>query len=161
MRMENCFAKYYGHTQEVCGLQWNQEGTQLASGGNDSKLCIWGLGSTLPQLKLYGHSSAVKSLAWCQYDRNLLASGSNDKQIHIWDRISGECRRSADTGSQVYALEWSKHTHEIVSAHSLNQLTLWDSQNMYKVGDIEGHTARVICMAPKPGRNISGVSRSG
>jgi cell division cycle protein 20 (cofactor of APC complex) len=32
---------YVGHTQEVCGLKWNQEGTTLASGGNENYLCIW------------------------------------------------------------------------------------------------------------------------
>ena len=33
---------YEGHEQEVCGLKWNPEGTQLASGGNDNLLLVWG-----------------------------------------------------------------------------------------------------------------------
>ncbi|KAJ1727966.1 substrate-specific activator of APC-dependent proteolysis, partial [Coemansia biformis] len=32
---------YYGHTQEVCGLRWSPDKTQLASGGNDNTLLIW------------------------------------------------------------------------------------------------------------------------
>ena len=29
------------HDQEVCGLEWNPEGTVLASGGNDNLLLLW------------------------------------------------------------------------------------------------------------------------
>ena len=34
-------AKYRGHQQEVCGLKWNDDGTCLASGGNENFLCLW------------------------------------------------------------------------------------------------------------------------
>jgi cell division cycle protein 20 (cofactor of APC complex) len=34
-------AKYRGHQQEVCGLKWNEEGSCLASGGNENYLCLW------------------------------------------------------------------------------------------------------------------------
>ncbi|RYE80673.1 MAG: hypothetical protein EOO74_01780, partial [Myxococcales bacterium] len=33
--------KLAGHKQEICGLKWNQEDNQLASGGNDNKLMVW------------------------------------------------------------------------------------------------------------------------
>lgn len=32
-----------GHTQEVCGLRWDPEGIQLASGSNDNNVMIWDL----------------------------------------------------------------------------------------------------------------------
>jgi WD40 repeat protein len=32
---------YLGHKYEVCGLKWSPDGTQLASGGGDNKICIW------------------------------------------------------------------------------------------------------------------------
>ncbi len=35
--------KMMGHKQEVCGLKWSFDDTQLASGGNDNKLMIWSL----------------------------------------------------------------------------------------------------------------------
>ena len=34
-------ATYEGHAQEVCGLAWNDDGGQLASGGNENYLCLW------------------------------------------------------------------------------------------------------------------------
>ena len=30
-----------GHTQEICGMKWSNDGSLLASGGNDNLLCIW------------------------------------------------------------------------------------------------------------------------
>lgn len=38
---EHSVAKIKTHRAEVCGLTWNAEGTQLASGGNDNKLYIY------------------------------------------------------------------------------------------------------------------------
>ena len=42
---ENYVAKSVGHKQEVCGLKWSPDETQLASGGNDNKLLLWNAGS--------------------------------------------------------------------------------------------------------------------
>jgi cell division cycle 20-like protein 1 (cofactor of APC complex) len=35
---EPFFSQLNGHKQEVCGLKWSFDGTQLASGGNDNKV---------------------------------------------------------------------------------------------------------------------------
>ena len=41
------FKRCTGHRQEVCGLKWSGDGgpgaANLASGGNDNKVCIWDL----------------------------------------------------------------------------------------------------------------------
>ena len=34
-------SRFCDHQQEVCGLKWSPDGTQLASGGNDNVLCVW------------------------------------------------------------------------------------------------------------------------
>lgn len=33
--------KLTAHRQEVCGLKWNEQGDQLASGGNDNRLFVF------------------------------------------------------------------------------------------------------------------------
>ena len=82
IRMPNpLVSKYKCHTQEVCGLKWSPDGTQLASGGNDNLLCLWDINNVGngnhqgPNAILRDHSAAVKALAWCPWQRNLLASG--------------------------------------------------------------------------------------
>ena len=44
-----------GHEQEVCGLKWNHNGTQLASGGNDNLLHIWDEGRDTARYKIDAH----------------------------------------------------------------------------------------------------------
>ena len=154
LRIQNYFVKYLSHTQEVCGLRWNTECNQLASGGNDNKLCIWELASSTPLQELKDHKAAVKALAWCPWKPNLLASGggSTDRQIKLWDSISGSCLSSVETGSQVCALEWNKHDKELLSGHgySQNQLSLWRYNEMNKIGEFNGHTARILGMCQNP-----------
>ncbi|KAL9189694.1 hypothetical protein ACHAXT_009369 [Thalassiosira profunda] len=171
---EHVVSTYVGHTQEVCGLKWNDEGSTLASGGNENLLCLWdasmsrrGTGSSgfngqrqhdqsnlPPRLALTQHKAAVKALAWCPFHRGLLASGGGtaDRTIKFWNTNSGAVLNSIDTGSQVCSLLWSKHQREICSSHgfSENQLILWKYPTMTKIQEFKGHTARVLHMDQSP-----------
>jgi cell division cycle protein 20 (cofactor of APC complex) len=51
-----------GHTQDVCGLAWSQDGRTLASGGNDNLLNIWSpfAATEHPLHTLTDHKAAVK-----------------------------------------------------------------------------------------------------
>lgn len=156
---------YVGHTQEVCGLRWNDDGSTLASGGNENLLCLWDASMSRrgantdalnigPRLVLTHHKAAVKALAWCPFHRGLLASGGGtaDRTIKFWNTNSGAVLNSIDTGSQVCSLLWSKHQREICSSHgfSENQLILWKYPTMAKIQEFKGHTARVLHMDQSP-----------
>ncbi|KGN58619.1 cell division cycle 20.2, cofactor of APC complex [Cucumis sativus] len=151
---------YRGHDQEVCGLKWSLSGQQLASGGNDNVLHIWDRSmassnsATQWLHRLEDHTSAVKALAWCPFQGNLLATGggAGDRTIKFWNTHTGACLNSVDTGSQVCALLWNKNERELLSSHgfSQNQLTLWKYPSMVKMGELTGHTSRVLFMAQSP-----------
>ena len=157
-----------GHTQEVCGLKWNEDGSSLASGGNENYLCIWDAAMSRrtsaraenyqPRLLLTQHKAAVKALAWCPFRRDLLASGGGtaDRTIKFWNSNSGALLSSIDTGSQVCSLLWSKHQRELVSSHgfSENQLILWKYPTMTKIQEFKGHSARVLNMEMGPDGQI-------
>lgn len=160
-------SKYKGHTQEVCGLKWNDDGSCLASGGNENYLCLWDAamsGRSLPNHQeanhhaprqiLKQHKAAVKALDWCPFHRGLLASGGGtaDRTIKFWNSASGAMLNSIDTGSQVCSVVWSKHQRELCSSHgySENQLILWKYPTMTKIKELTGHTARVLNMDISP-----------
>jgi cell division cycle 20-like protein 1, cofactor of APC complex len=88
---------------QVCGLKWNPEGTQLASGGNDNRLMVWERGNVTPVHKFFQHIAAVKAIAWSPHSHGLLASGggSQDKHIRFWNTLTGDVLESYDTESQV------------------------------------------------------------
>lgn len=154
-QQHHCIGTLRGHNQEVCGLQWSPSGSQLASGGNDNRLNIWGGPSvTRAAFSLDAHCAAVKALAWCPWQANLLASGGGtaDRTIKFWNTTTGALLNSVDTNSQVCALQWNRHERELLSSHgfSQNQLCLWRYPSMVKVAEFTGHTSRVLHMAQSP-----------
>ena len=146
--------KLVGHKQEVCGLRWNTEDGQLASGGNDNKLMVWDKLSETPLYKFSEHTAAVKAIAWSPHQHNLLASGGGtaDRRIKFWSTSTGQCIQELDTGSQVCNLAWSKNSNEIVSTHgySQNQIVVWKYPSMTQVASLTGHTYRVLYLAMSP-----------
>jgi len=145
------------HTQEVCSLKWNSEGSILASGGNDNLLCLWDASNSntsAPRFKLTDHHAAVKALSWSPHERNLLASGGGtaDRSIKFWNTQTGALLNSIDTGSQVCSLQWNPYEKEILSSHGFarNELNLWKYPSMAKIKTLEGHTSRALHTAVSP-----------
>lgn len=137
------------HQGEVCGLEWRQDSSQLASGGNDNTVNIWDARSCLaPKFTKTNHKAAVKAVAWCPWQMNLLATGggSYDKHIHFWNSTTGARVNSIDTGSQVTSIKWSTHYKELVSSHGFpnNNLSIWSYPSLSKVVDIVAHDSRVL-----------------
>eukprot|EP00586_Coscinodiscus_wailesii_P002589 CAMPEP_0172487060 /NCGR_PEP_ID=MMETSP1066-20121228/15908_1 /TAXON_ID=671091 /ORGANISM="Coscinodiscus wailesii, Strain CCMP2513" /LENGTH=507 /DNA_ID=CAMNT_0013253419 /DNA_START=84 /DNA_END=1607 /DNA_ORIENTATION=+ len=150
-------ATHCDHTQEICGLSWSPDGTTLASGANDNRLCLWDASassSSGPKYSLTDHQAAVKALAWSPHERNVLATGGGtaDRCIKFWNSQTGALLNSIDTGSQVCSLVWNPFEKEILSSHGFarNQLCIWKYPTMAKVKELEGHTARVLHMACSP-----------
>lgn len=151
--------KLVGHKQEVCGLKWNCDDGQLASGGNDNKLMVWDKLSDTPLWKFSDHTAAVKAISWSPHQRGLLASGGGtaDRRIIFHDTVRGAVINEIDTGSQVCNIAWSKNSNEIVSTHgySQNQIVVWKYPSMTQVVSLTGHTYRVLYLAMSPdGRTV-------
>lgn len=143
------------HQQEVCGMKWSPDGSQLASGGNDNLLMVWdGFQSTAPRFSIDAHCAAVKALAWCPWQSHLLASGGGhaDRHLRFWNTQTGACVSAVDTQSQVCSIVWNKHDKELVTSHGFtqNQLCLWKYPSLTKVAELTGHTARVLHMSLSP-----------
>jgi cell division cycle 20-like protein 1, cofactor of APC complex len=164
--------KLVGHKQEVCGLKWNPDDQQLASGGNDNNLMVWEKLNAEPTYKWKEHQAAVKAISWSPHQRGLLASGGGtaDRCIKFWNTLASpyaptnaartaadpsipaNLLKSIDTGSQVCNLAWSINSNEIVSTHgySQNQIVVWKYPSMQQVVSLTGHTFRVLYLAMSP-----------
>lgn len=136
------------HTQEVCGLKWSEDFTCLASGGNDNVVHLWDVNGATPRLSLAQHTSAVKALAWCPWQKDLLATGGGtaDRTIKFWNTQTGACINSITTESQVSQLCWSRHSscRELVSAHGFaqNQIIVWKYPSLKKLTELCAHEQR-------------------
>ncbi|KAJ1563180.1 substrate-specific activator of APC-dependent proteolysis, partial [Cladochytrium tenue] len=155
--------RHIHHRQEVCGLKWSPDQTQLASGGNDNCLLVWDRAQLARPLHTFtGHEAAIKAIAWSPFQSGLLVSGggTKDRKIRFWNTQTGAALNSLDSGSQVCNLAWSQHSNEIVSTHgySLNQVVVWKVNH---TGDkkiptlrqqtvLTGHLKRVLYLAMSP-----------
>jgi len=156
---EHVISRLQGHSQEICGLKYSSDFSQLASGGNDNKICVWNASTfqsnnVTPRFELTGHNAAVKALSWAPFQKNLLASGggTQDKTIKFWNTYTGEQLTSIDTNSQVCTLLWSRHSRELVSSHGYEdyQLSVWKYPSLARIADLKGHEARVLYTALSP-----------
>ena len=154
---------YKGHRKghEVCGLNWSGSAHQLASGGSDGLVNIWD--SRIGTRSIFCFNSdpdpgIARAVAWCPFRDHLLATGGG-KSINFWNTLTGKCINSVNTiaaagshgsrGSQVLALMWSKSNQELLSSCG-NQLTLWEYPSVRKIGQLNGHTDRVLYLAQSP-----------
>ncbi|MCQ2819706.1 MAG: hypothetical protein MJ252_20770 [archaeon] len=151
--------KLHAHNQEICGLKWSFDGTQLASGGNDNKLILWSVHSNKPLMIACSHNAAVKAITWSPHQNHILVSGGGtaDRTIRFWNTSTLTQINKVDTGSQVCNLVFSKTVNELVSTHgfSLNQIIVWKADQMTKIATLTGHTYRVLYLGISPdGQNI-------
>ena len=141
----------YFHYGEICGLKWNNNGLELASGGNDNIINIWDLRNLQkPKHTISDHTAAVRALDWCPWDSNILASGggSGDMRLMIHDTQKNQCLKSIHTSSQVCALQWEPESQKLITAHGFSkyQLCLWDIENENLLYEFIGHKNRVLSL---------------
>jgi cell division cycle protein 20 (cofactor of APC complex) len=152
-------ATLLAHDEEICGLTWSPDGSQLASGGNDNLCCVWDKssiwqGGVQPRYTFSQHKAAVKALSWCPWQKNILATGGGtlDRCIRFFNTSTGTLLNTVDTRSQVCSLLWSETERELLSAHgfSQNQLTVWKYPAMQQIACLTGHSSRVLHTALSP-----------
>lgn len=152
-RSKTIVNKYEGHEEEVCKVAWSPDEKQFASGGNDNKMCIWTTNKIAPLMK-ESHKGSVKALGWSTKQYGLLASGggANDNVLNIWNASTKENIHSRDTGSQICSLVFSTMTNDIITSHGApgNEINIWRTKGLKKVGSLMGHSDRVLYTALSP-----------
>lgn len=104
--------------QQICGIDVNHLGKQLAIGANNNSSSIWDISDLCKPKKLFHlkHEAAVKAVAFCPWMPNLLATGggSRDKNIRFWHSKSGTLISKHKTKGQITAVVWSRSKKELL-----------------------------------------------
>ena len=157
LRMRRFVAStFQGHTQEVCGIKWNADGSRVATGGNDNKAIAWDPKASTPVMEMR-HKAGVKALCWsaCNPDVLITGGGLADRTIKSWNTAKSKLMFSRDIEGQVCALVHSHLTNDVVSARGSpgNEIEVWRSNGFKKVGTLSGHTERPLYLAWSPDKS--------
>lgn len=124
---------------------WNEEGTLLATGGNDSMINIYDANngmSLVRNLMMIDSQSAVTSIDF-NYTSNLFISGIYDKQIHIYDiRMSKPAFRIIAHSEPITSVSFSDDSINFLSTSYDGFLRIWD---IYK-----GNCLKTIALEKSP-----------
>jgi transducin (beta)-like 1 len=93
------------HAKDVSALDWNPDGTLLASGSYDGILRLWTPQGDL-HLVMSMHQGPIFAVRWNRKG-NLLLTGSADGTAIVWDLNSGKVRQQFSTHSDsVLDIDW-------------------------------------------------------
>lgn len=152
------------HTQEVCGLRWDNNESYLASGGNENHVYVWDIRKNNPVQCYKEHTAAVRALCWSPHNFGTLVTGGGnyDKTIKFWNVNSNDSVHTINTDSQVCNLAFSKQSNELVSAHgySKNQLMVWNADRKERISVLDGHLTRVLHIALSPDGETAATAAS-
>jgi WD40 repeat protein len=146
------------HFGEICGIHWNSDGYQLASGGNDNLINIWDLRKMKkPTAIIDEHKAAVRAIKWCPWKNNLLASGggSGDMRLLIHNSDKGKTVKEIHTSSQVCAVVWDSDARILLTSHGFSkyQMCLWDYEKEDLLYEFMGHKNRILSLLNAEGTN--------
>ncbi|KAH3758937.1 notchless protein [Pelomyxa schiedti] len=141
-----------GHTNSVISVQFNSNGTKLASGSGDLTVRLWDILTHTPLQTLSGHKDWVTCLAWSP-DNKILASGSKDGEVRLWDADRGKFLPPALKGHSgfISMLAWeplatNPACNRLASAAKDSTVRIWDTSTHRLVLSLSGHTQAVMCV---------------
>ncbi|DBA03436.1 TPA: hypothetical protein N0F65_002844 [Lagenidium giganteum] len=119
----------YGHSRRVYALEFNSNGSLLASGSNDKTIRIWKMSSDPEKdaQELRGHTDAIHSLVWDPTSPTRLASTGADKTVRIWDTKTGKIAHSISLQSEALNIVYS-HDGKYIAVSNLDAVTLIDAR---------------------------------
>ena len=104
---EDHVSKLTGHKSEVCGLKWSYDNRELASGGNDNRVC-----TNYYILNLLLHYQVFLS-AWAK--KVLLINVFF--QLFVWNQHSTQpVLKYSEHTAAVKAIAWSPHVHGLLAS---------------------------------------------
>ncbi len=139
----------------VLCVAFSADGKQLASGGGDKTIKLWGVDEGATQTPtelrtLEGHTDYVRDVKFSGDGTHRLASGSDDGTVRIWSVQTGEvlwvC--SGHGGKSVWCVVWSLDGKHVASGGRDCALQLWDASagTLATQQPLQGHSHWVVCL---------------
>ncbi|MGC0331842.1 WD40 repeat protein/energy-coupling factor transporter ATP-binding protein EcfA2 [Streptomyces sp. SAI-170] len=141
-----------GHDSPVRAVAYAEDGSILASAGDDHIVLLRDAKTLKIRFRLTHHRQPVNAVAFSKDER--LATGSDDGTVRLWDPDAGELLRtlSGHTGP-VRAVAFSKDGQILATGSDDNTVRLWNPDTGEPLGTLKGHTKPVRAVAFHPDGN--------
>lgn len=147
---DQIIVSFNGHRNAVTHLQFDHDGSRLASGSKDTDIILWNLLSETAEFKLRGHKDQITGLSFLRTptsrthnydagndtlepasldtDERYLLSTSKDALIKIWDLVNPHCIEThvAQTSGECWALGLSPEGDGCITAGNDGELKVWN-----------------------------------
>lgn len=130
---------FKGHGDWTRCVTWCDSGQYVASGSDDSSICVWSIGGEESQkpVKMMerAHEASYKRCVRCvafSPDGKYLVSGGNNKKVVVWDwKTDGQEEKTTYTGHAGYILSVlvTRDSKCVISASSDNTVRIWGIQS--------------------------------
>jgi WD40 repeat protein len=79
------------HEGKVYGIGFSEDGTALATGGQDQVLRVWNVETGELERAFVGHTARIWDVGF-SHDGRRIVSASADGTVRVWERLTGESR---------------------------------------------------------------------
>lgn len=146
----NCLMTIPSHIRKINSVCFNQDGSLLASGGDDKNVEILQVKTQKVVKLLCGHSAVVWSVSFSP-DDSLLASGSFDQTVRIWDVASGQCLHVlVGHTNALTTIIFHPHFPFIATASSDTKVRIWSLTSGQCIHTLIDHQNIVMGIAFSP-----------
>jgi WD40 repeat protein len=118
-----------GNKGSVRTTAWSRDGRFFATGGNDSIIKVWDLGSG-PASLIHSFKSLGKVISLCLCSGDSVISASSDGSISLWNANSSEPKTLFERGNELpVCIAWNRIERKILAGCSDGTLLLIDPEN--------------------------------
>lgn len=151
-------AQLKDHTQPVLCSAWNQDGTQVFTGGCDKTVRLWNLATSQSQ-QVGVHDAPVRHCFFVP-TMNMLITGGWDRNLRFWDCRSPTPAHSVTLSERIYAMDVNYPLCVVGTAdRNIHIYNLTTPQQVYKmlVSPLKWQTRCVSCFPDKTGYLVSSI----
>ncbi len=147
---ENCIQTLMGHVNRVYAAAISLDDRRLATCSADCTIKIWDFTTGECLKTITGHGDSVWSVGFCD-DPNMIISSSRDRTVKLWNWETGECLQTIEGKYRRVSFarnfaSMSMDRHRIIFTGD-DVIRIFDIQTGNYVHALEGHTAKILCLA--------------
>ena len=148
-----------GHTEGISSLDFNRDGSILASGSYDRTIRLWNVDTGDLRETLEGHTDGVQHVTFSPTGL-ILASASDDGTIRLWDINTGDVIKTLDGHAErIRHVAFSPTGLILVSTDGDGTIRLWDTKTGEPLKTITPASGAFLTVYSPDGNTLASTDR--